>query len=188
MKTLKIFLAVTLVVLMSSCSSYTYTSRSTNIKTTDLNATAMLVDVRPDFSRRIVTVSERQKTMELALAQAKYMAVVDNKCDVIVDPVYKAEKHGNRYVVSLTGFAGFYENPRTMYEDIDLLKKVSREDVEKFLILKDPTVLGLLNPASSNSSEVINIYGDNNSKCSCPKEQVKTVAPVPAPAAPVKKK
>lgn len=186
MKTLKIFIAVALVALMSSCSSYTYTSRSTNINTNDLNATAMIVDVRPDFSRRIVTVSERQKTMELALAQAKYMAVVDNKCDVIVDPVYKAEKHGNRYVVSLTGFAGFYENPRTMYEDVNLLKKVSREDVEKFLIMKDPSILGLLNPASSNSSEIINIYGDNNSKCSCPNEHVKTVAPVPT--TPSKKK
>ena len=186
MKTFKLFVATSLVALMCSCSSYTYTSRSTRINTADLNSTAMLVDVRPDFSHRIVTVSERQKTVDLALAQAKYMAVVDNKCDVIVDPVYKAEKRGNRYVVSLTGFAGFYENPRTMYEDINLLKNVSREDVEKFLMLKDPNILGLLNPASSSSSEVINIYGDNNSKCLCPNEQTKAVTP--AQVTPAKKK
>lgn len=191
MKNLKIFLAASLVVVLASCSSYSYTSRSSYIHTQDLNTTSLLVDVRPDFTRRIVTVSQRQKTLDLALAQAKYMAVVDNNCDVVVDPIYKAEKRGNSYIVTLTGFAGYYKNPRTLYEDIELLKNVSRDDVEKYLILQDPNVISLMNPASSTATEIINIGGEGHAKChhQCkPKCEKVTEEPAASVVTPSKKK
>lgn len=194
MKNINLFIVTILGILMTSCSTYTYTSRSTKVNRADLNATAMVVDIRPDFSQRIVTESRGCTTPEMAKEEAKYQAVVENKCDVVVDPIYKIEKRGNNnYIAFLTGFAGFYENPRTIYEDIALLKNVRKEDIEKYLIIENPNILGLMNPTSP--SEVINIYDGQAPQASKPAQspapQV-TVAPTsaatvstptPAPAA-----
>ena len=133
----KYFLAIVIVIslVLSSCSTFTYTSRSTSINKTEIAGVEMLVDVRPDFSKRIVTESGLCKSISIAKEEAKYHAVVDNNCDVIVDPVYKIQKIGLQYRAFLTGFAGFYKNPRTLYEDIKLLKDIKRSDIEKYLIL-----------------------------------------------------
>ena len=196
MKQIRIFAVITVVMLvMSSCSYYTYTSRSVKVNRADLYQSAMIVDVRPDFSKRIITESRPCKTASQAMEEAKYQAVVGNQCDVIVDPVYKVTKTGSRYRASLTGFAGFYKNPRTIYEDINLLKDVSREDIEKHLILQDPNIIGLMNP--SCQSEVINIYEGKASGKDKQQENAPVVvepieeptpAPAPAPAQTTKKK
>ena len=181
MKQIKIYAAIAVVGLaLSACSSYSFTSRSVNVNRTDLYQSAMIVDVRPDFSKRIVTESSACKTAAQAMEEAKYLAVVNNKCDVIVDPVYKVAKTGSRYRASLTGFAGYYKNPRTLYEEINLLRDIRQEDVEKYLILKDPNIIGIMNPASP--SEVINIF---DGKAPCCKGKPVEEAPVvtePAPA------
>ena len=175
MKQIKVFAILFVAVYaLSSCSSYSYTSRSTMVDRVNIQESAMIVDVTPDFSKRIVTESARCKTLAEARDEAKYLAVTANKCDVIVDPVFKVEKRGFRYKVYLTGFAGFYQNPRTIYEDINLLKDIKKEDLEKYLILRDPSIIGLMNPQSH--SEVINIFDG----------KAPEVAPAPAPA-PAKK-
>lgn len=177
MKQIKFLAAIVIAaVALSSCTTYSYTSRSTKVNQENINAVPMLVDVRPDFSKRIATESKRCHTAAQAKDEARYQAVVDNKCDVIVDPVYKIEQRGTRFRAYLTGFAGYYQNPRTLYEDINLLKNVSKEDIEKYLTLKDPSILGLLNPASN--SEVINIF-DGGKKPECKEGKTE---PKPAPA------
>ena len=146
MKQLKIFAALFVAAIaLSSCASYSYTSRSTAINRKDMNATAMIVDVRPDFTKRIAAESTRCKTITEARDEARYRAITDNRCDVIVDPVYKIEQRGMKFKAYLTGFAGFYENPRSLLQDIQLYKDVKKEDIEKYLILKDPSILGLIN-------------------------------------------
>ena len=172
MKQIKLFAAVIVAAFaLSSCSSYSYTSRSTSINRHDLNAVAMVVDVRPDFSKRIATESRRCKTAMEAREEAKYLAITENKCDVIVDAIYKVEKNGKKYRAYLTGFAGYYQNPRTLYEDIQLLKDVKKEDIEKYLILQDPSILGVINQVGN--SEIINIYEGKP----CPKCDAQPVAP-----------
>ena len=58
-------------------------------------------------------------------------------------------------------------------EYIQLLKGVSKEDIEKYLMLKDPSIVGLLNP--SNQSEVINIFeGKALPPCAEQPKEVKT--------------
>lgn len=182
MKQIKIFAAVIVAaVAMSSCSSFSYTSRSESINRQDINGTAMVVDVRPDFSKRIAAESKRCKTIMEAREEAKYLAVTSNKCDVIVDPVYKIEKRSGKYKAYLTGFAGFYENARTLFQDVQMYKDVKKEDIEKYLILKDPSILGVLNQVGN--TEIINIYEGKHdkkesSKAAPAKEQA---APAPAP-------
>lgn len=187
MKQIKFFAAVVVAALaLSSCSSYSFTSRSTKIEQENITAVGMLVDVRPDFTKRIIAESSKCKTPMQAKEEAKYIAVTSNNCDVIVDPIYKVEKRGRFYRAYLTGFAGFFKNPRTLYEDVNLLKNISREDIEKYLILKDPSLLELINPAPN--SEIINIYDGGKPCCKeAPKQPAAPVAPA-APAQPAKNK
>lgn len=175
MKQIKFFAAVVVAALaLSSCTTYSYTSRSTTVVRENIDGTAMIVDVRPDFNKHIATESRRCKTPNEAREEAKYLAITNNKCDVIVDPVYKIEQRGMKFKAYLVGFAGYYENPRTLYEDIKLLKSISKEDIEKYLILKDPSVLEMINKVGN--SQVINI---NESK-PAPKDCCKpAVAPAP---------
>ncbi len=180
MKQIKIFAAIVVAALgMSSCASFSYTSRSEAINRQDINGTSMIVDVRPDFSKRIATESKRCKTITEAREEAKYLAVTNNKCDVIVDPVYKIEQRGFKFKAYLTGFAGYYENPRTLYQDILIYKDLKREDIEKYLILKDPSILGILNRVGN--SEIINIYEGKDPK-ECCKQQVPPPAQKETPA------
>ena len=89
MKQIKIFAAVAVVALaMSSCTTYMFTSRYNTIEKTNIEQSAMIVDVRPDFNKRIVTESRRLKSPTLAMEEAKYLAIVEHKCDVIVDELY----------------------------------------------------------------------------------------------------
>lgn len=157
MKKLSIFVAVLFAaILMSSCSTYTFTSRSTEIEKQKIATSSLVVDIRPDFAQRINVESGRWKTAQEACNEAKYLAVTANNCDVIVDPIYKIEKRGSKFKAYLTGFAGYFQNPRTLIDDIKLFKDVKQEDINKYLILQDPEIIGLMNQTSG--SEVINIY------------------------------
>jgi hypothetical protein len=180
MKQIKIFAAVIVAaVTMSSCASFSYTSRSESIHRQDINGTSMVVDVRPDFTKRIAAESRRCKTPIEAREEAKYLAITNNKCDVIVDPVYKIEKRSGKYKAYLTGFAGFYENARTLFQDIQMYKDVKKEDIEKYLILKDPSILGVLNQVGN--TEIINIYEGKAEKKECCKAACEQAAPAQAP-------
>ena len=185
MKQIKYLAAVVVAALaLNSCTTFSYTSRSTFVDRENIDGTAMIVDVRPDFSKRIATESRLCKSPNEAREEAKYLAITANKCDVIVDPVYKIEQRGLKFKAYLVGFAGYYENPRTLYEDIKLLKNISKEDIEKYLILKDPSVLEMINKVGN--SQVINVYEGKPAPKECGKP-----APAPAPKeepAPAKKK
>lgn len=149
-----IILILSVAVLVCSCSTYQYTSRETFIDNHNISATPTVVDVEVDYTKRISETSRRCKTQAEALQEAKYNAIVNNKIDVLVDMVYKIEKHSRRYQATISGFAGYYKNSRTFYEDIKLLENVDREDVEKYLILHNPEVIKYMN----QKGEVVNIY------------------------------
>jgi len=140
--------------LTCSCSTYQYTSRETFIKNHNIEATPTVVDVAVDYTKRISETSRRCKTQAEAIQEAKYNAIINNKIDVLVDMVYKIEKSARRYQATVSGFAGYYKNSRTFYEDIKLLENVSKEDVEKYLILHNPEVIKYMN----KKGEVVNIY------------------------------
>ena len=62
-----------------------------------------------------------------------------------------------------------------------MYKDVKKEDIEKYLILKDPSILGVLNQVGN--TEIINIYeGKHDKKESCKAAPAKEqAAPAPAP-------
>ena len=143
--------------------------------------------VKPDYSKRIEVTSGWCDTKEEAMNECKYVAITSQKIDVVVDPIYKLEmkkgKLRKNFKATLTGFAGYYTNSRTMYEDIEQLKKFSREEIENYLIMHNPEVLKYLNA----QGDVVNIYHGGQQPSRPPRpakgSEVKEQTP-PAPPSP----
>lgn len=149
-----------LAMVFTACSTYQYGARHADINRQAITATPTVVDVKPDFNKRVNVTSTWQRTKQDAMAECQYMAIMNNKIDIVVDPIYKIEFRPTRmkkWKAELVGFGGYYVNPRTQYEDMKELQKFSREDIEKYLILHNPSVLKYMNA----SSDVINIYHEN---------------------------
>ena len=113
-----------------------------------------VVDVKVDYTKRINETSKRCRTKAEAMDEARYLAITKNNIDVVVDLIYKIEKRSRKYQATITGFAGYYMNSRTFYEDVKLLHEVDKADVEKYLILHNPEVIKYMN----QKGEVVNIY------------------------------
>ena len=56
--------------ILSSCSTYQYTSRQTNIDRMNVTMAPTIVDVRPDYAKRIEVISNWCKTEKEALEKA----------------------------------------------------------------------------------------------------------------------
>lgn len=184
----RIIFATICVLAMTGCTTYQYSARQTAIDRHDIQATPTVVDVRADFSKRVEVTSNWQRTKEDAIAECQYLAITENKVDIVVDPIYKIQYRASRarkkFKASLVGFGGYYTNSRTQREDIDALKNLTREDIEKYLILHNPEVLKYMNA----QGEVVNI---NHYECPKKVEKAAEPAPMPDPAplpAPKKKK
>ncbi|MBR1809664.1 MAG: hypothetical protein IJ776_09805 [Paludibacteraceae bacterium] len=161
MKTLKYMFATALVALFAvSCKNYSYIARESNIPDKTINATPTIVDIKADYKFRIQEQSGRCRTKEEAMAEAKYKAILNNKIDIVVDPIYKIERRPTgyrKYTAWLTGFAGYYVNDRTVLEDIKQLKDLPMEDIEKYLLMRDPELIRYFREGTPEG-DVINIY------------------------------
>ena len=156
----KIIIVSVALAIFCSCSTYRYSARNVSIENHNISATPTVVDVEVDYTRRILETSRKCKTQVEAMQEAKYLAITNNKIDILVDMIYKIEKRGLKYIATVSGFAGHYKNSRSLYEDIKLLKDVGKEDVEKYLILHNPEVLQYVN----QKGEVVNIYHNEISR------------------------
>ena len=176
-----------LAITLTGCTTYQYSARQAGINRRDIQATPTVVDVKADFNKRVEATSKWQPTKEDAMAECNYIAITENKIDIVVDPIYKIEYRPikRKFKASLIGFGGYYTNSRTQIEDMENIKKFTREDIEKYLIMHNPEVLKYMNA----QGEVVNIYhNEGPKKCCKPQEEPAPVeAPVPAQA-PTKKK
>jgi len=158
---------------LTSCSTYQYTARQTDINRQEIQASPTLVDIKPDFSKRVDVTSGWHKSKEDAMAECRFMAITGGKIDLVVDPIYRIEfrptKMRKKYKATLVGFGGYYTNGRTLFEDIEAVKDFSLEDIEKYLILNNPDVLKYLNA----KGEVVNIYHNND----CPQSKKESAVP-----------
>ena len=150
----KIIIISIAIACLSSCSTYRYSARQIAVDNHNITATPTVVDVEVDYTKRIAETSRKCKTQTEAMQEAKYLAIVNNNIYILVDMVYKVEKKGSKYRVTVTGFAGYYKNSRTLYEDIKLMGDVDKEDVEKYLMLHNPETIKYIN----QKGEVVNIY------------------------------
>ncbi len=182
MKRIQILAVAVLAMVTTGCTTYSYTSRSVSIaQSMDVQPTTTLVDVKPDFNKRVNVTSSWCKSLEEAMGEVKYKAINDNNIDIVVDPIYKTQIHGKRCQVTLTGFAGYYINPRTTLENIKQLENVDKADIEKYLILQqNPQIIQYL--YDTKEGNVVTINHNNGNTCKKPCEVA------PSPEAPAKGK
>ena len=160
-----------LALILIGCSTYQYSARQVNVNRQNIKTTPTIVDVKPDYSKRIEVTSGWCLTAEEAVDECRYNAITENQIDVIVDPIWKVKNRPlrikRRHKATVIGYAGYYVNSRTVYEDMKTLREFSREDIEKYLIIHNPEVLQYM---SNTHGEVVNIYhNDGNTR----KENVK---------------
>ena len=155
MRIYSIFTIITAIALclgFTSCKSVYYQSRGVAIQNQDIVSTPTVVDIQVDLTKRITysdthyvsyPSSSREQTEQLALNAARYNCIITNNIDVLVDPVYKIsfKKGFTKAKVELTGYAGYYQNPRTLYEDINSVQKFSMDDIKKYILFNNPTLL-----------------------------------------------
>ena len=133
MKTIisKVIIASTFVLALSSCKTYSHSSRIVDISTQDVVADKFVVDVEPNFSKRIKGAStKKHKVEKLAKDEAYFNAIIDNNIDILVDPIYSVTTtkkfllfFGGKSEATVHGYAGFYKNPRS-------LNKVKQEEFD----------------------------------------------------------
>lgn len=147
-----VVIAVFAVMAFSSCKTVSYQARGINIDKQTVESTPTIVDVRVDMSKRVFYHDEdfvkypqskgQSQTEELALNAAKYACITRNNIDILVDPVYKITFKGNKKAkIEITGLAGYYENARTLFQDIKSLEKFSMDDVKKYIIFNNPNLI-----------------------------------------------
>lgn len=155
----------------TSCSTYKNSYRLTDVPDTRAKVTQTVVDVEPDFSKRIKGESlERRRSVTEAKNNAYYNAIVTNNVDVLVDPIYEIKStkglFGTRHRAWVTGFAGSYKNARTINvenqntytQNLDNFKKfvaidpIVKEDYKSVYILNNNSAGGC---SGSNGSSVV---------------------------------
>lgn len=141
-KSLMFFVAVGLLsLMMSSCTTYSYTSRSTSIRPNEMSSRSLGAEINVDFSRRVTATSDPQILKADAINNAQYKCINENNIDVVVDPIYKVEFNmfqKKAYKVTVVGYAGTYKQVPTGVDAV-VEKKYSVEDIEKYKLINDPT-------------------------------------------------
>lgn len=184
----KIFVIVFSTIALSSCTIYQYSGRQANINRSDIQATPTLVDVQPDFTKRVTATSDWLSTREDAMAQCRFLAITENKVDIVVDPIYQVQfrpsRIRNKYKVTMSGFAGYYQNARTVGEDMKQASQFTREQIENYMLIHTPEVIIdylYENKNCKEQGDVINIFQDNKPRCHKPAPEKAEPAPAPAP-------
>lgn len=121
------------------CSSYSYTSRSTSINEFTVQSNSPAADVEIDYKHKVTASSDYQKFPAQAKQNALYKCILENNIDVVVDPIFQMEQRGmSNYRATIHGFAGYYKEGKTGI-DATVEKKYTKEDIEKYLLLTDPS-------------------------------------------------
>lgn len=137
----KYYLIVLLIgIAMSSCTTYQYTARQTNVQRRTINTHEQMAGIDVDYTKQVTATSDFQLTRQDAINEAEYTCLQQSKIDVIVDPIVKVEynpfKIKMRYRATIIGYAGMYKEEPTRLEKS---KEYTLEEIEKYKLLTDPT-------------------------------------------------
>lgn len=124
-----------------SCSSSKHSFRVSEIPDKNVVvADKISVELRIDENKIIQASSSRShKYAQDARNEAYYNAITNNNIHVLVDPIYKTVTSakilifGGKSRSTVTGFAGYYENPKSYKETLDALEaEKNKKDQEDF--------------------------------------------------------
>lgn len=143
MKKLNLFFLIGLVAFItSSCSTYKHSYRLSDVPKTRIGVTPTVVDVTPDFNKQVSGESDkRTNSIQDAKDNAYYNAIVQNKIDVLVDPIYKVKVRKGLFRTTakaeVTGFAGEFKNPRTLFENQEAEFDAKLESLKKLVSIEE---------------------------------------------------
>ena len=132
-----------LIALVSSCKTYNHSSRRIDISNKNLNTESVVVDIKPNFEKKVIGSSTKlHKTAAKAMEEAYFNAIIENNIDVLVDPIYSVSTtkaflfvFGGKSEATVNGFAGYYQNARpiSVHERNKIDEKISKlEEFAKF--------------------------------------------------------
>ena len=127
---------------LSSCTTYQFTARQTEINRRGIGTTDQRAKINVDYDKQVSATSNFQLTRKDAIAEAEYKCIEEFKIDVVVDPIYKVEfnpfKFKKNFRATIIGFAGKYEEKPNLLDDS---KNYTIEEIEKYKLLYDPEFL-----------------------------------------------
>lgn len=108
----------------TSCSSFKHTHRLSQIPEKNVViADKIGVELRIDENKVVqATTTKRHSSPNDAKDEAYYNAIVNNNIHVLVDPIYRVQTSarilifGGKSTATVSGFAGYYQNPRSYKE------------------------------------------------------------------------
>jgi hypothetical protein len=130
---LRVVLPVSLLALVTSCSTYQHSHRVSEIAEENIVvANKVAVDLKVDLNKPCRGKSGRHKTVKDAKDEAYYDAIISNEVHILVDPIYSITTtktlFGQKSSAEVVGFAGYYRNSRSLKAIEDALKA---EQIEK---------------------------------------------------------
>ena len=133
-------LPIIMALVLTSCSTYQYSSRSVDVRNRSIETKGVAAEVVVDYERTVTATSDYQMSRGEAIKEAEYLCIISNKIDVVVDPIIKVEfspfEFKKKYRATITGFAGMYKPASA---GVDAVKDYSKEDIEKYKLLTDPS-------------------------------------------------
>jgi hypothetical protein len=141
-------LAVASIIALSSCSVTKHAYRDVQVNKKNIITNDVVVDVNVDVLKPVKSISSKRKTVNEATDEAYFKAINENKIDVVVDPVFEVSTtgkflfFGGKSVAKLTGFSGYYTNPRNKRDAVKELQSLKMQDVKSFERLYYPELSG----------------------------------------------
>lgn len=173
-----------IVLITSSCTSYSHSYRLSNINETDVSlADKIGVTMNIDIDKTIKATSNQHKSVKDAKDEAYFKAITENNISVLVDPIYSVEttsiflNYGKKSRATVVGFAGYYVDPKPYKTTLAELEeeKIARKQQEFNRTLGNLDYLIKNNVISSQNSETVTLAcNDCGLSCSdCSKSVVK---------------
>ena len=102
-------------ILLSSCSTRMYTTRSTPIQREAIPTLPLIADMKVDLKSKI-TGEAKTKGKESSVAMSKelalYDAMIKNEADVVIDPIFEIKVKARKATAKVTGYKGTYTDIR----------------------------------------------------------------------------
>lgn len=135
----KIIIPAIAIIALSSCKSFSHSSRIIDVKNEDVVSTSYTATVTADFSKRINGSSnKRHKSEASAKKEAYYNAIIENDIDVLVDPIYSVFStkkilflFGGKSQATVYGYAGNYSKIKSDQEISETNHKQAIKDLKR---------------------------------------------------------
>ena len=146
-----------LMLFQASCTTFSYTSRSTSVRQRAIASREATADIEINYQKKVTATSDFQKFQNQAKQQAVYQCIMNSGIDVLIDPIFQIESRPiTGYRATVTGFAGYYKVGKNDLDQV-VEKNYKQEDIDKYLLLTDPSYYPYYYQKESHSGNVYNI-------------------------------